>query len=550
AGASKSTSWSEAGTLATVKLEYSTDNFATASVIAASTDAAAGTYAWTVPDSISSTVKVRVTSTADATVADTSDANFKIVGSLTVTAPNGGEKWGVGTAQTITWTKTGSIANVKLEYSRNGTFSDAVVIAASTPAATLSYAWTVPDALSTTVKVRITDTGDTTVTDASDATFTILAGFTLSSPNGGEIWTVGSSQSIAWTTGGTVPNVKLEYSTDGGSTYPNVIIASTPNTGSFSWTVPDDISATVRVRVTDVNDSTVFDGSDADFKIRGALTVTAPNGGEQWTVASSRTITWTATGTIANVKLEYSKDNFATATVIAASTSNTGSYTWTVPNDISATVKVRVADASDSTVNDVSDANFKIMAAFAVSSPNGGEIWTVGATQAITWTTSGTVANVKLEFSKDNFATTTVIAASAPNTGTYSWIIPDSISATVKVRVSDPADSSANDVSDANFKIRGGLVVSAPNGAETWIVGSAQAISWTTTGTVPNVKLEYSTDGGVTYPNMVAASAANTGSFSWTIPDNISNTVRVRVSDVTDASTNDISDANFKIRGN
>src|SRR5207245_2598769 len=208
---------------------------------------------------------------------------------------------------------------------------------------------------------------------------------------------------------------------------------SHPTPESFAWTVPNDIYATVQVRVTDANDSTVFHASNAAFKIRGALTVTAPNGGEQWTVASSRTITWTATGTIPNVKLEYSKDNFATATVIAASTSNTGSYTWTVPNDISATVKVRVADAADSTVNDVSD---------------------------------------------------------------------------------------------ANFKIRAGLVVSAPNGAETWIVGSTQAISWTTTGTVPNVKLEYSTDGGVTYPNVVAASVANTGSFSWTIPDSISNTVR------------------------
>jgi len=142
-----------------------------------------------------------------------------------------------------------------------------------------------------------------------------------------------------------------------------------------------------------------------------------------------------------NVKLEYSKDNFATATVIAASTPNTGSYTWTVANDISATVKVRVADAADSTVNDVSDANFKILAAFTVSSPNGGETWAVGNTQAITWTTSGTVPNVKLEFSKDNFATATVITASTPNTGTTNWLIPDAISATVKVRVSDPADA-------------------------------------------------------------------------------------------------------------
>src|SRR3989441_9730455 len=143
-----------------------------------------------------------------------------------------------------------------------------------------------------------------------------------------------------------------------------------------------------------------------------------------------------------------------------------------------------------------------------------------------------------------------VITASTPNTGTYSWIIPDAISATVKARVPNAADAEANDVSDANFKIRGGLVLVAPNGGETWTVGATQAISWTTSGTVPNVKLEYSTDGGVTYPSVVAASVANTGSFSWTIPDSISNTVRVRVSDVTDASANDTSDGNFKIRGN
>src|SRR5207245_1219773 len=184
------------------------------------------------------------------------------------------------------------------------------------------------------------------------------------------------------------------------------------------------ISATVRVRVSDVNNADAFRTSNTNFKIRGALAVTAPNGGEVWTVGESRTITWTTTGTIPNVKLEYSKDNFATTTVIAASTPNTGAYTWTVANDISATVKVRVADAGDATVNDVSDATLKILAAFTVSSPNGGETWAVGATQAITWTTSGTVANVKLEFSKDNFVTATVITASTPNNGTYSWIIP------------------------------------------------------------------------------------------------------------------------------
>src|SRR2546426_1003453 len=338
--------------------------------------------------------------TADATVADTSDATFKITGSLTLTAPNGGEKWGVNTLQNITWTKTGSIASVRLDYSANGTFSDAVVIVASTPAAAGSYAWTIPDALSTTVKVRVTDVSDSTVADASDAAFTILAGFTLSAPNGGEVWTVGDSRTITWTTTGTIPNIKLEYSKDNFTTTV-LITASAPNTGTFAWTVPDDLSATVRVRVTNVNDSTVFDDSDANFKIQGALTVTSPNGGETWTVGATQAITWATSGTVANVKLEFSKDNFATATVITASTPNTGTYSWIIPDAISATVKVRVSNAVDAEANDVSDANFKIRGGLVLVAPNGGETWTVGATQAISWTTSGTGPHVKLQYSTD-----------------------------------------------------------------------------------------------------------------------------------------------------
>src|SRR2546425_2412659 len=338
------------------------------------------------------------------------------------------------TLQNITWTKTGSIANVRLDYSANGTFSDAVVIVASAPAAAGSYAWTIPDALSTTVKVRVTDASDSTVTATSAAAFTILAGFTLSSPNGGEVWTVGSSQNITWTTGGSVPNVKLAYSTDGGSTYPNVIIASTPNTGTFAWTIPDTISATVRVRVSDVNNPDAFGTSNSNFKIRGALALTAPNGGEVWTVGESRTITWTTTGTIANIKLEYSKDNFTTPILITASAPNTGTFAWTVPDDISSTVKVRVTNVNDATVFAVSAATFKIQGALTVTSPNGGEKWTVGSSRAITWTKTGSIANVKLEYSKDNFATATVIAASTPDTGSYTWTVPNDISATVKVR--------------------------------------------------------------------------------------------------------------------
>src|SRR5439155_4910210 len=112
----------------------------------------------------------------------------------------------------------------------------------------------------------------------SDGNFTIKGSLALTAPVGGEVWTVGASRNITWTKTGTIANVKLEYSTNGGTTYANLITASTPAAaGTYAWTVPDAISPTVRVRITDVGDATVTATSDANFTIKGSLTLTAPD---------------------------------------------------------------------------------------------------------------------------------------------------------------------------------------------------------------------------------------------------------------------------------
>jgi photosystem II stability/assembly factor-like uncharacterized protein len=95
-----------------------------------------------------------------------------------------------------------------------------------------------------------------------------------------------------------------------------------------------------------------------------ALTVTSPNGGENWAAGSVRNITWTTTGTVANVKIEVSTDGGSSFTTIVASTANTGSYSWTVPNTPASTCKIRVSDAAG-TASGTSSGNFTIAAAGA-----------------------------------------------------------------------------------------------------------------------------------------------------------------------------------------
>src|SRR5439155_609898 len=92
-----------------------------------------------------------------------------------------------------------------LEYSKNGLFTDTVVIAtgvASGPTGG-SYSWTVADAIASTVKVRAKHPTDATVT-ADSAAFTIKGSLTLTAPVGGEVWGVGSTQNITCTPSGTL----------------------------------------------------------------------------------------------------------------------------------------------------------------------------------------------------------------------------------------------------------------------------------------------------------------------------------------------------------
>ncbi|MBI4179975.1 right-handed parallel beta-helix repeat-containing protein, partial [bacterium] len=184
--------------------------------------------------------------------------------------------------------------------------------------------------------------------------------FTLSAPNGGQVWTVGDTQTLAWSTVGTVANVKIEFSTDSGATFPNVITPSVSNTGSYAWNVADSIGSGVRIRITDVLDAAIFDTSNANFTIRGGFTLTSPNGGDSIQSPGPFSITWLSTGTISASRLDYSTDSGVTWSVITPSVVNTGVYSWTVPNVSTTQAKVRVSDTSDAAVNDTSNDVFQI----------------------------------------------------------------------------------------------------------------------------------------------------------------------------------------------
>lgn len=94
------------------------------------------------------------------------------------------------------------------------------------------------------------------------------------------------------------------------------------------------------------------------------VTVTAPNGGENWTAGTQKSITWSSTS-VTSVKLAYSTNNGTSWIDIAASVPSSGSYNWTVPATPSTQCKVKVTSTAADTVFDVSNAVFTISSVIA-----------------------------------------------------------------------------------------------------------------------------------------------------------------------------------------
>jgi Secretion system C-terminal sorting domain len=97
------------------------------------------------------------------------------------------------------------------------------------------------------------------------------------------------------------------------------------------------------------------------------------------------------------------------------------------------------------------------------------------------------------------------------------------------------------------------FVVTAPNTTGiSWNSGSSQTITWDvgSTNIAPiscaNVSIELSTDGGLTFPITIAASTANDGTETITVPNNPTTQARIRVKAVGNIFF-DINNANFTI---
>jgi len=90
-------------------------------------------------------------------------------------------------------------------------------------------------------------------------------GFRVVSPNGGEVWTAGSVQTIVWTAPDDAAGIRIDLTTDAGRSFRTVTTSAT-GAGRFAWRVPDGAASACFIRISDARGE-FADASDGAFTI-------------------------------------------------------------------------------------------------------------------------------------------------------------------------------------------------------------------------------------------------------------------------------------------
>ena len=212
--------WTQTGSPSNYwNIDYSANNGASWTTVASNLLVTNGQFVWTVPNIQTNQALVRVTDANNAAVTDASNAVFTINVPITVTSPNGGQSWTALTSQNITWNTQGTSNFFNLYYSVDAGASW-ITIATNYNTTGGTYSWNVPNNPSIQCRVRVMDYITNCIVDVSDANFTIVAATPiLTSPNGNENWQVACTYNITWNTATFFSAVKLEYSTNNGSSW-------------------------------------------------------------------------------------------------------------------------------------------------------------------------------------------------------------------------------------------------------------------------------------------------------------------------------------------
>jgi Metallo-peptidase family M12B Reprolysin-like/Secretion system C-terminal sorting domain/Bacterial pre-peptidase C-terminal domain/Fibronectin type III domain len=384
--------------------------------------------------------------------------------------------------------------------------------ALSSVSRTLNFRLTVRDnaPYSSTAPLSI---GQTQFTDAVVTVSNTSGPFAVTAPNTAVTWAGGSSQNITWSVNNTTAapvscaNVKISLSTDGGLTFPTVLVGSTPNDGTEALVIPTTPSTTARIKVEAVG-NIFFDISNTNFTIGGAIACGNATGLASSAIGNNTaTVSWTAVANAVSYAVEY-KLNSATvwtsfATAQTATTADLtgltqGSlYDWRVQATCSAGTGSFVAAQFTTTVPFVCNAPSSLSASAITSS-----------SATVSWAVVSGAASYAVEYKLNSDIAWT--SAAAATTATSVSITGLSASSLYDYRVSTNCGANgASGFTAAQFTTSAPFVCNAPTGlAASAITASGATVSWTAVSGATNYAVDYKLNSATVWTSAASATTA------------------------------------------
>ncbi|MDD1777935.1 MAG: GPI anchored serine-threonine rich family protein [Candidatus Helarchaeota archaeon] len=344
--------------------------------------------------------------------------------------------------------------------------------------------------------------------------------FTVTAPSSSDNFITGSTHSVLWSSVGDASRVNIDLYN--GSGFLARVESNGVNDGTFSWTVQSSLSTGTGyyINVSAFSDSSRWNISEP-FNItrKKTLTVTSPNTMVHWQRETRQNVTWTWTGEmpIVDIKLYNTSQQYITDIIL--NTPNDGKYEWDVPLSIPITLYyLKIFYSSDPRVNDTSNMAFYIDLedTITVTSPTANSSWGAGRSYEISWTTTGTISNVKIDLYKGG-AFLKEALTSTTNDGAESWILPENLvpGNDYQFNVSSLEDPSDFDLSDPfNVTGKATITILTPNSSSVFRNMVTNMIRWQSTGIVEYVQIDVYKNGTYfTYASYY--NVENTGSFGW-----------------------------------
>ena len=375
----------------------------------------------------------------------------------------------------------------------------------------------------------------------------------LEKPTKTSVWPAYSIQKIAWNAAN-IENIKIEASLDSGRNWVTVLESYPASAGYYEWEVPNKVSDSCYIRVSDVQNpnSSSTNFKNNPFRIP-APTLSLESFENSYNAKQLLPILWNSTG-IKKVNIYLSYDNKVSFKKIASNVSaNSYSYNHILRDTIAGNCFIVVVDSANNNVSDTSRTSFSVLSAIIgrfskykggrfdgyasknnlpqiiqLTSPNNYDSLIGGQKITIKWN-GNNLDNIDLLYSIDSLKTWKIIDSNISGQAIgYDWKIPNIPTSYGKIMVRDAKNNALYDISDTCFMIRK-KTLSLNAITDRVYKKAVYPIYWSGVG-IDKLKIYLGN-------TLIADSInANNETYNWAVPPNLTNGLFIKVIDLSDST--------------